>query len=63
MSPKEVKNQYRSFYNFHKETRMSHSSLYNWEKWGYIPIASQMKIEKITEGKLKAEWEHDKQRG
>jgi hypothetical protein len=34
---------------------MSHANIYNWIKWGFIPIVSQIKIEKLTKGKLKAD--------
>lgn len=56
MTPKEVKKYFKSLYRFHKETGMSCSSLGNWLSWGYIPFASQMKIQKLTDGVLKAEW-------
>lgn len=57
MTPKEVKKYYRNQYNFHKETGMSMSSLGNWIKWGYVPFMSQKKIEGLTKGMLKAEWD------
>lgn len=39
---------------------MSAASLGNWLKWGFIPEPSQLKLERITNGELKAEWkEHD----
>jgi len=56
MKPKEVKKYYKSQYNFHKMTGMSGCTLGNWLKWGFIPEASQYKIERLTNGKLKTEW-------
>jgi hypothetical protein len=56
MTPKEVKKYFKTGYNFHKITKMSDNSMHNWIKWGYVPFVSQKKLEKITEGKLVAEW-------
>jgi hypothetical protein len=56
MTPKDVKKYYKNGYQFHKETGMSHSTYMNWMKWGFVPEMSQLKLEKLTEGKLKAEW-------
>ncbi len=56
MKPTDVLNYYGSQYRFAKETKMSGASLCNWLKWGYIPEASQYKIERLTKGKLKTEW-------
>ena len=53
MTPDEVKEFYRSQYNFKKETGMSHRTLGNWLKWGYVPRDAQYKLETITGGKLK----------
>lgn len=56
MKPDEVKKFYGSGYKFAKSTGMSQSSLGNWIRWGYVPIKSQFMLEKITNGKLKANW-------
>ncbi len=56
MTPEDVKKYYKSQYNFRKETGMSTSTLGNWLKWGYIPVDSQYRLERLTEGKLKTEW-------
>ena len=56
MTPADVKEYYRTGYNFRKHTGMSCSSLGNWLKWGFIPYDSQKKIEKESKGKLKAKW-------
>ena len=56
MKPEDVKTFYRSTYNFGKETGMSHSTLGNWLKWGFVPEDAQYKLERITKGKLKTQW-------
>lgn len=56
MKPKDVKKYYKSLYKFRKLTGMSTATLANWLKWGYVPEASQYKIERITKGQLKTEW-------
>jgi hypothetical protein len=43
-----------------RELRVGSTSLYNWKKIGYIPIASQIKIEKRTKGLFVADLEHAK---
>lgn len=58
MKPSEVKNYYRNGYQFAKKTGISRQSFENWQRWGYIPIHSQFKIQELTEGKLVACW-HD----
>lgn len=49
---------YRNAYQFSKRTKMSINNIRNWKKMGHIPIASQVKIEKISNGVLKANLEH-----
>lgn len=58
MTPDNVYKFYGSQYRFHKETGMSHNSLGNWLKWGFIPEDAQYRLERITGGKLKAKIEH-----
>jgi|WetSurMetagenome_2_1015567.scaffolds.fasta_scaffold429742_2 hypothetical protein len=60
MFPHEVLKYYDSYYFFHKRTGMSASSLCNWVKWGYVPYESQKNIERLSNGELKAQWEHSK---
>ena len=60
MTPSEVKDFYKSFYRFNKQTNMSKSTLLNWCKWGFVPYAAQRKIEILTKGKLEARWEDGK---
>lgn len=47
-----------SSYFFEKNTKMAHQNINNWKKLGYIPITTQLKIEKLTSGKLKADLSH-----
>jgi len=56
MKPNDVLQKYGSQYNFQKETGMSHTSLGNWIKWGFVPEQSQYKLERITDGELKSSW-------
>jgi len=59
MTPKNVKKYYKSLYNFNKETGMSCSTLHNWIAWGFVPLRSQIKLEALTNGALKAEWHRE----
>ncbi len=56
MTPQEVKDFYKSGYLFSKRTGFSHVSLINWLRKGYVPEGSQLKLERITKGNLKADW-------
>lgn len=57
MSPADVKEYFKTAYNFNKITSMSNNSLHNWIKWGFVPFLSQKKLERLTEGQLVAEWD------
>jgi hypothetical protein len=54
MKIKDLIDMFATGYAFHKETGLPASSWHNWNKYGYIPILSQLKIEMQTNGKLKA---------
>lgn len=54
MTLEDVKKYYKSGYKFYKQTGMHHSNLCNWREKGFIPIKSQMRLEELTKGKLKA---------
>ncbi len=56
MTPNDLIEYYKTGYNFAVQTKMSHNTFSNWVKAGYIPFASQKKIEQLTGGELKAEW-------
>jgi len=45
---------YGNSYQFRKQTKMSINNIRNWRLLGYIPPSSQMKLERLTEGALKA---------
>lgn len=60
MTISDVLNYYHSGYRFHQITKISTQSFYAWKKRGYIPIVSQMLIERLSEGALKASLEDAK---
>lgn len=55
MIPQDVKDYYKSLYNFRKLTGMHTQTLANWLKWGYVPKNAQYRLENLTGGKLKIE--------
>lgn len=57
MTIEEVLKYYGSAYRFGKVTGMSHANVSNWKKNGFIPIETQIKIEALTNGALKARLE------
>ena len=60
MTIDELLNMYGSGYKFSKQTGISTNSFYAWKARGFIPIVSQMKIQELTEGKLRANCEDAK---
>ena len=54
----DLKREYGSVYRFMKETGLSEGNFAYWRKKGYIPINTQIKIEKLTNGRLKADLSH-----
>lgn len=56
MTPKDVKDYYRSNYNFSKCTGMVPPTLGNWIRRGYVPKNAQYRLEVLTKGELKTEW-------
>lgn len=59
MTPDDVLKEYGSPYKFAEETGMSHTSLYNWMKWGFVPPAAQEKLHILSGGKLKFSFKDD----
>lgn len=57
MKVEDLKEYFGSFYKAARFLNISEQSTMNWKRKGYIPIASQMKIEKLTQGALKARFE------
>lgn len=51
----EVKAFYGSGYMFEKKTGMHHANYRNWKEKGYIPIESQIKLERLSGGVLRAD--------
>lgn len=60
MTLDEIKNHFGTAINFHLETGMSHVNYYNWADYGYIPIETQVKLQWMTNGVLKADHRHGK---
>lgn len=54
MTLEEVIEHFGSLYKVSKLTKFSHSTAYSWKKNGFIPIKTQMEIEEITGGELRA---------
>lgn len=53
MTPQEVYDYYENGYRFAKKTGMAQSNMVYWFKRGYVPINSQAKLHRLTNGKLK----------
>jgi hypothetical protein len=58
VKPQEVIKHYKTKYNFHKETGIAANTLGNWLRIGRIPEGQQYKIERLTNGLLKADMNH-----
>lgn len=58
MTYEEVEKYYGSGYRIAKDGGFSAGAPYNWKRQGFIPIETQMIIEKRTEGRLKADLLH-----
>jgi DNA-binding transcriptional regulator YdaS (Cro superfamily) len=54
----EVINEFKSMNKLSKLLGIARQNLTQWQKNGYIPALQQLHIEKITNGKLKAEYDH-----
>lgn len=44
--------------NMERKIRISHSSMTNWRERGYIPIETQVRIQRLTQDALKADLLH-----
>lgn len=59
MTLDDLKNKYKTSYNFEMKTGINHVNWVHWfNSYGYIPLGSQLKIERITKGDLKADINH-----
>jgi hypothetical protein len=54
MTIDDVMKHFGSGYRFTKETGISYTTLRNWRGYGFIPITMQIRLEKMTNGALKA---------
>lgn len=62
MTIDELKSYYKTSYAFAQATKMSSSSYSNWIEWGFIPIMSQIKIEALSAGGLRADLKHGRKK-
>lgn len=60
MTIEDVLSYYGTGYNMNKVTGLAASNVVRWKKFGYVPILTQMRIEKLTHGALKASLDHSK---
>lgn len=58
MTIDDLKRYFGTSYRFNALTGMSASNYMNWENYGYIPFISQVKIQRLTKGALKADLKH-----
>lgn len=54
MTFEDILEYYKTQYNFHKLTGMSVNTFKNWQVLGYIPMRSQLVLERLTDGILTA---------
>jgi hypothetical protein len=57
MTAQEIYNYFGNSMKFQDATGMRHGNIYNWKQSSYVPMLSQMKIERLTNGELTAKWE------
>lgn len=60
MTLEDLKDYFKSKLQFEKQTGLKRQNWYGWIKKGYIPLVSQQRLEKLTKGNLKANFEHAK---
>ncbi len=53
MTLDDVKAYYKTSYNFEESTGMSHANFNNWEERGYIPLFTQYRLQRMTNGALR----------
>ena len=58
MTLEDIKTYFGPAYQLHKKTGMSRACYKNWQMKGYIPILTQMKIQELTGGELRADYAH-----
>ena len=60
MTTDDVMKFFGSARNMNRVIGLSTSSMRNWKDRGYIPIETQLRIEELTGGKLRANLRHSK---
>lgn len=60
MTIEDVLRHYGTGYNMNKVIGLAASNVVRWKKFGYVPILTQIRIEQLSNGKLKASLEHGK---
>ncbi len=63
MTYDDIKKHFGSAYQFSLCCKFSCSAPANWKRQGFIPISTQIKIEELTNGALKASFEDAKTMG
>lgn len=58
MTLQEIRDYFGGAYLFSKKTGMSDSNYTRWKQRGYVPYFSQLRIERLTKGFLKADLNH-----
>lgn len=58
MKLEDILNYYGTPYEMEKKHKLAHQNVSNWKRLGYVPIMTQLKIERLTEGALKADLNH-----
>lgn len=56
MTVEELIKYFNNGYEFNVRTGLSRTTYHSWKKKGYIPIASQQRLEELTSGELKADY-------
>ncbi len=54
----QVVDHFKSGYRLNEETGMSANNLSNWIRLGYVPILSQIRLERMTDRQLIADLNH-----
>ena len=60
MTLEELKDYFKSKLQFEKQTGLKRQNWHHWLKRGYIPLVSQQRLESLTNGQLKADFNHAK---
>lgn len=58
MTLDDLRDYFKSKLQFEIQTGLARQNWHGWIKKGYIPLVSQQRLESLTDGKLKANFEH-----